>query len=163
MKKQVVLFGLLLMSFGSSNAQLLNKISKAKNQASQASEVIEKGKEITKGGKKKKGGEPAALKLDWNTFKQTPAITFNSLLYGTGSSTGRIDNYTATFIPHKTADGKEVHAFADQSGYLKIKIFKDNQYMNYFEYSGDQVFDDGKKTKLNWPSSRYQRDGEWVG
>ena len=46
MKKQVVLFGLLLMSFGSSNAQLLNKISKAKNQASQASEVIEKGKEI---------------------------------------------------------------------------------------------------------------------
>lgn len=163
MKKQVLLFGLLLMAFGSSNAQLLNKISKAKNQASDASEVVEKGKEVTKGGKKKKGGEPAALKLDWNIFKQTPAITFNSLLYGTGSSTGRIDNYTATFIPHKTADGKEVHAFADQSGYLKIKIYKDNQYMNYFEYSGDQVFDDGKKTKLNWPSSRYQRDGEWVG
>ena len=93
MKKQVLLFGLLLMSFGSSNAQLLNKISKAKNQASDASEVVEKGKEVAKGGKKKKGGEPAALKLDWNIFKQTPAITFNSLLYGTGSSTGRIDNY----------------------------------------------------------------------
>ncbi len=35
--------------------------------------------------------------------------------------------------------------------------------MNYFEYSGDQVFDEGKKTKLNWPSSRYQRNGEWAG
>ena len=30
---------------------------------------------------------------------------------------------------------------------MKIKIFKDNQYINYFEYEGDQVFDDGKKTK----------------
>ena len=58
---------------------------------------------------------------------------------------------------------EELITIADQSGYLKIKIYKDNQYMNYFEYSGDQVFDDGKKTKLNWPSSRYQRDGEWVG
>src|SRR5690606_13497573 len=107
-------------------------------QASQAKKVVEKGKETTKGGKNKKGGESAGLKLDWNTFKQTPAITFNSLLYGTGSSTGRIDNYTATFIPHKTADGKEVHSFTDQAEYLRIKIYKDDQYMNYFQYEGNQ-------------------------
>ncbi|QBZ97361.1 hypothetical protein [Flavobacterium sangjuense] len=163
MKKHVLLVGLLLLSFSNTNAQLLNKIVKAKNQASQASEVVEKGKEVIgKVDKKRKGSSGSAgLKLDWTTFKQTPAITFNSLLYGT--TAGTINSYTATFIPNKTVDGRTVHPFADQSEYLRIKVFKDNQYMNYFEYAGDQVFDDGKKTKFNEPSSRYQRDGEWVG
>lgn len=85
----------------------------------------------------------------------------HSLLYGTTART--INSYTATFIPSKTVDGKTVHHFENQSEYLRIKVFKDNEYMNYFEYSGDQVFDDGKKIKFNEPSSRYQRDGEWVG
>ncbi|HLP63475.1 hypothetical protein [Flavobacterium sp.] len=164
MKKNVLLLGLVLFSFGTTNAQLLNKLKKAKDQTSQASEVVEKVSETTKGGKKKKaGGFPTGLKLDWTMFKQTPAVTFNSLLYGTGSSPGLINSYTATFIPNKTVDGKTVHHFENQSEYLRIKVFKDNQYMNYFEYSGDQVFDDGKKTKFNEPDSRYQRDGEWVG
>ena len=163
MKKKGILLGLVLCSFVTTNAQLLNKLKKAKDQTSQASEVVEKASEVAKGGKKKKGSASAGLKLDWNTFKQTPAVTFNSLLYGTGSSPGLINSYTATFIPNKTVDGRTVNAFADQSEYLRIKVFKDNQYMNYFEYSGDQVFDDGKKTKFNEPSSRYQRDGEWVG
>lgn len=163
MKKKVTLLGLVLFTFLTSNAQLLNKISKVKNQVSQASGVIEKGKELSNGGKKKKGSGSEGLKLDWNTFKQTPAITFNSLLYGTGSSPGLINSYTATFIPNKTVDGRIVNPNSDQAEYLKIKVYKDNQYMNYFEYTGDQVFDDGKKTKFNEPSSRYQRDGEWVG
>ncbi|WP_333599293.1 hypothetical protein [Flavobacterium sp.] len=167
MKKKGILLGLVLFSFLTTNAQLLNKIIKAKNTANQASEVVEtveKGKEAVKGGKKKKGSSGSAgLKLDWTMFKQTPAVTFNSLLYGTGSSPGLINSYTATFIPNKTVDGRTVNAFADQSEYLRIKVYKDGQYMNYFEYSGDQVFDDGKKTKFNEPSSRYQRDGEWVG
>lgn len=163
MKKQVLLVGLVLVSFSTANAQLFNKVSKATTTASQAKTVVEKGSEIIeKVDKKKKGKgkESAGLKLDWSTFKQTPAITFNSLLYGT---TTRADNYTATFIPNKTANGKDVDVVGDQSEYLKIKVFKDGQYMNYFEYSGDQVFDDGKKTKFNSPGSRYQRDGEWVG
>lgn len=165
MKKNVILLGLVLFSFGTTNAQLLNKLKKAKDQTSQASEVVEKASEVSKGGKKKKGGGgfPTGFKLDWTTFKQTPAVTFNSLLYGTGSSPGLINSYTATFIPNKTVDGRTVNASSDQSEYLRIKVFKDGQYMNYFEYSGDQVFDDGKKTKFNEPSSRYQRDGEWVG
>lgn len=162
MKKRVLLFGLVLFSVSTTNAQLLNKVIKAKNQASQASEVVEKGKEIIKG-KNKKGSSSAGLKLDWNTFKQTPAVTFNSLLYGTGSSPGLINNYTATFIPNKTVDGKTVSTTTDQAEYLRIKVYKDGQYKNYFEYDGTQVFDDGKKTKFNEPSSRYQRDGEWVG
>lgn len=161
MKKKVVLLGLVLFSFVNTNAQLLNKIKKTKNQASQTKEVVEKGKEVVKGGKKKLSSGFDGLKLDWNTFKQTPAVTFSSLLYGT--TAGTINSYTATFIPNKTVDGKTVNPIYDQAEYLKIKVFKDNQYMNYFEYSGNQVFDDGKKTKFNEPSSRYQRDGEWVG
>lgn len=161
MKKRAILLGLVLCSVVTTNAQLLNKLNKAKNTANQASEVVEtveKGKEaVKKGDKSKKGGGggfSAGLKLDWTQFKQTPAITMSSLLYGT--TAGTINSYTATFIPNKTVSGKTVNAFSDQSEYLRIKVFKNNQYMNYFEYSGDQVFDDGKKTKFNEPSSRYQ-------
>jgi hypothetical protein len=163
--KTVALFVALLFSFTAANAQLLNKVTKAANTASN---VVQGAKGVEKVAKKVKGkagggGFPTGLKLDWTTFKQTPAVTFNSLLYGTGSSPGLINSYTATFIPNKTTSGKTVHAFADQSEYLRIKVYKDGEYMNYFEYAGDQVFDDGKKTKFNEPSSRYMRDGEWVG
>lgn len=161
MKKHVLLIGLMLIFFNNTNAQLLGKLSKAKSQADQVSKAVDKGSEITKKGKKKSNGGFGGLKLDWTTFKQTPAVTFNSLLYGT--TAGTINSYTATFIPSKTVDGKTVHHFENQSEFLRIKVFKDNEYMNYFEYSGDQVFDDGKKIKFNEPSSRYQRDGEWVG
>jgi len=161
MKKQVLLIGLLLISFTNANAQLLGKLKKAKDQAAKTVETVDAGKEVVKGAKKKLGNVSGGLKLDWTTFKQTPAVTFNSLLYGT--SGGRIDNYTATFIPNKTVSGKTVDHITDQAEYLKIKVYKDGQYQNYFEYSGDQVFDDGKKTKFNSPKGRYQRDGEWVG
>lgn len=163
MKKRLLFIGLLALSFNNSHAQLLNKIKNTTNQAATATKAVSKGKELIKGGKQKAGISSAGLKLDWTTFKQTPAITFNSLLYGTGSSPGRLDNYTGTFIPHKTADGRDVHAFEDQSEYLRVKVYKDGQYQNYFEYSGDQIFDDGKKTKFNSPGSRYKRDGEWIG
>lgn len=161
MKKHALLIGLLLFSFTNTNAQLLNKIKKTKDQATKTTETVSSGNEVLKGAKKKLANVSGGLKLDWNTFKQTPAVTFSSLLYGTTG--GRIDNYTATFIPNKTVDGKEVNHITNQAEYLKIKVYKDGQYKNYFEYSGDQVFDDGKKTKFNSPSSRYQRDGEWVG
>ncbi len=155
-----------LFSFTATNAQLLNKLKKASNDAGTAVEATKTADKVLKSAKGKAGkggksGDFGGLKLDWTTFKQTPAVTFNSLLYGT--TAGTINSYTATFIPNKTVDGRTVHPFSDQSQYLRIKVFKDNQYMNYFEYSGDQVFDDGKKTKFNEPSSRYQRDGEWVG
>jgi len=140
------------------DAQLLSKISRAANTAGTAVKVAKKGEEMAGKGKGKSG---AGLKLDWTEFNMTPAITFNSLLYGT--TDGRCDNYTGTFIPHKKANGQAVDPVSDQADYLKIKIYKDNQYINYFEYEGDQVFDDGKKTKFNSPKDRYQRDGEWVG
>lgn len=162
MKKNVLLIGLLLITFGNANAQLLGKVKKAKDQSENTAEAVSEGSKLVKGAKKKGGANASAgLKLDWTTFKQTPAVTFNSLLYGTTSS--RCDNYTATFIPHKTAGGKEVDPIYDQAEYLKIKIYKDDKYINYFEYEGDQVFDDGKKTKYNSPKGRYKRDGEWVG
>lgn len=161
--KTSVLLIALLFSFTGANAQLFNKV---KNAANTASNVVQGAKGVEKVVNKAKGkggggGFAPGLKLDWTMFKQTPAITFNSLLYGT--TAGTINSYTATFIPNKTANGKPVDAIGDQSEYLRIKVFKDGQYMNYFEYSGDQVFDDGKKTKFNEPSSRYMRDGEWVG
>ena len=123
MKKQVLLIGLLLISFTNANAQLLGKLKKAKDQATKTVETVDAGKEVVKGAKKKLGNVSGGLKLDWTTFKQTPAVTFNSLLYGT--SGGRIDNYTATFIPNKTVSGKTVDHITDQAEYLKIKVYKD--------------------------------------
>lgn len=161
-KTQVLVIGF-LFSFTVSNAQLFNKVKNAVNTASNVAQGAKGIEKVAKAAKGKGGGGGFApgLKLDWTTFKQTPAITFNSLLYGT--TAGTINSYTATFIPNKTANGKPVDHISQQSEYLRIKVYKDGQYMNYFEYSGDQVFDDGKKTKFNEPSSRYQRDGEWVG
>jgi hypothetical protein len=85
---------------------------------------VEKGKEVVKGGKKKLSSGFGGLKLDWNIFKQTPAVTFSSLFYGT--TAGTINSYTATFIPNKAVDGKTVDPIYDQAEYLKIKVFKDN-------------------------------------
>jgi len=154
------LIALALCSSYIANAQLLSKISKAANTANSAAKTVKTAEKLGET-VKKSDGATTGLKLDWTTFKLTPAITFNSLLYGT--TAGRCDNYTATFIPNKTINGKPVDHISDQAEYLKIKVFKNNQYMNYFEYSGDQVFDDGKKTKFNSPKNRYKRDGEWVG
>lgn len=157
---KIPLIAIALCCFSLADAQIIGKMSRAANTVSTAKKVAKTGEQLA-GDKKRKGGSSAGLQLDWTTFKQTPAITFNSLLYGT--SNGRFDNYTGTFIPHKTASGQQVDIVSDQSEFLKIKVFKDNQYINYFEYSADQVFDDGKKTKFNTPKNRYQRDGEWVG
>jgi hypothetical protein len=159
--KKIILMACIAFTVNT-QAQLLNKVVKAKNQATQAAGAVEKISDAKKGGKNKKGGGfPAGLKLDWTMFKQTPAITFNSLLYATNP--GVCASYTATFVPNKTASGKTVDTSSDQAEYLRIKVFKDNEYMNYFQYDGNQRFDDGKKTKFNQPTSRYQRDGEWVG
>lgn len=153
------------------DAQLLGKIKRAANTADNAAntakDVNDAAKNVkgaVKGAKgKASGGSNMAsgLKLNWNEFQQTPAITFNSLLYGT--SFNRFMDYTGTFIPRTTAAGKEVNTITDQAEYLRIKIYKGDQYITYFEYDGRQAFDDGKKTKFNTPGSRYQRDGEWVG
>jgi len=166
--KNKVLIITMLFSLTVSNAQLFNKVKKAANDAGNVVETTKEANKVLKTAKGKAkggggGGFAPGLKLDWTTFKQTPAVTFNSLLYGTGSSPGLINSYTATFIPNKTVDGKTVSTSADQAEYLRIKVYKDGQYKNYFEYDGTQVFDDGKKTKFNEPSSRYMRDGEWVG
>jgi len=167
MKKQALIIGLLLFSFTTTQAQLLGKLRKAATDVNNASSTVKEGEEALKNAKKKGGAAASGgLKLDWTMFKQTPAVTFNSLLYGTSVGLGgltHLESYTATFIPNKTASGAEVNAIHDQADYLRIKVYKDGQYLTYFEYSGNQVFDDGKKTKYNVPTSRYQRNGEWVG
>ncbi|WP_298224056.1 hypothetical protein [Flavobacterium sp.] len=166
--KTQVLSIMLLCSLGNVNAQLLGKLKKAASDVNSVSNTVKTGESVVKNVKQKAGSATgsAGLKLDWNTFKLTPAITFNSLLYGTSIGTGgltRFEGYTATFIPNKTASGATVDAISDQAEYLKVKVYKGDQYITYFEYSGTQTFDDGKKTKFNAPSSRYQRNGEWVG
>ena len=141
---------IVLLSCFSMNAQLLKSLKKKVKGKKAKTEVV----------------ESKALKLDWNTFNMTPAVTFGSLLYGTNVFTGgntRFSSYTATFIPHKTENGADVNTISDQDKFLKIKVYKDGEYITYFEYDGGQTFDDGKKTKFNEPSSRYQRNGEWVG
>lgn len=161
----------LLCSFGATQAQLLGKLRKAASDVNNASNTVKAGENVLQNVKGKAGGlsgasGSAGLKLDWTQFKQTPAITFNSLLYGTTIGTGgltRFDSYTATFIPNRTASGAAVNAIHDQADYLKVKVYKGDQYLTYFEYSGTQTFDEGKKTKFNTPTSRYQRNGEWVG
>ncbi|WP_162126191.1 hypothetical protein [Flavobacterium phycosphaerae] len=167
MKKKLLIIGLLFFSLTNSNAQLLGKLKKAASDVNSASNTVKTGEEVLKNTKKKAGGGASSgLKLDWNTFKQTPAVTFSSLLYGTNIGIGgltHLESYTATFIPNKTINGTTVDPIYDQENYLKIKVYKDGQYLTYFEYSGNQVFDDGKKTKYNNPTSRYKRDGEWVG
>lgn len=157
---------ILVMTALSANAQLLNSVKKVAKAADVAQDGVKVAKAVSK--KAGKGGSSgsAGLKLDWNTFNMTPAITFNSLLYGTQIFTNghtRFESYTATFIPHKKAGGGDVSTTSEQDQFLKVKVYKDDQYLNYFEYDGHQTFEEGKKTKFNAPSSRYQRDGEWVG
>lgn len=155
----------LLFSFTAANAQLLNKVKKAANTASnvvEGSKGVEKVAKAAKG--KAAGGGAAGLKLDWNMYKMTPSITFNSLLYGTEVFTNggtRFQDYTATFVPDKTASGAKVDVISDQDKFLKIKVYKGDQYLNYFEYNANQWFEEGKKVKYNAPTSRYMRDGDW--
>jgi len=178
--KQIKMSALLVvsvLSFGSANAQLLKtlgKVNSAANTAKTAAKVVDAAKGSEAGSGAGKAGAaagigasmPAGAKLDWTQFKQTPAITFNSLLYGTSIGTSgntRFENYTATFVPNKKASGGTIDAIRDQGDYLRVKVYKDGQYKTYFEYSGTQTFDEGKKVKFNGPTSRYQRAGEWVG
>lgn len=175
MKQKLVIIGLMLCAYTNSNAQLLNKIQKTANQANNAVETVKTAEEVVNTGEKvakkvkNKGGASSgtsSLKLDWNMYKQTPAVTFNSLLYATNIGTGgltQFTGYTATFVPNKTAAGATVNTVHDQAEFLKIKVYKGDQYITYFEYDGFQQFDDGKKIKYNTPTSRYKRDGEWVG
>ena len=106
-----------------------------------------------------------ALELDWNSFKLTPAITMSSLLYGTtvyeegGTS---LANYTASFVPFNKADGSAVNSNYDQAEFLKIKVYKGEEFVDYFEYSGGQTFDNNKLRKLNEPRSRYQKNGKFT-
>ncbi len=105
------------------------------------------------------------LELDLTTFRMKPAITFASLLYGTQVHTGgstRFENYTGTFIPYVKADGSPVNTIGDQGQYLKVKVYKGEEFVDYFEYDGGQTFDNNKKRKLNGPTSRYMKNGDWA-
>lgn len=161
---KIPLLALALFHFTSADAQLLRKLAKAANTADNVSKTVKVGESLA-GDVKQTAGAVGGLKLDWNMYKQTPAITFNSLLYGTSVGLGgltRFENYTGTFIPRKKAGGGDVNTITEQSEFLKIKVYKGDQYITYFEYDGGQAFDDGKKTKFNAPSSRYKRGGEWT-
>lgn len=158
--KTIVL--LLLFAVNTSNAQFGGLLKKSKKKSSK--------KESTKKEKKstseKSTNAEKDLTLDWNTYKLTPSITFNSLLYGTtvnSRGSAKFQTYTATFIPSIKEDGSKVSPIYDFSKFLKIKVFKDNNYVTYFQYDGSQTFDNGKKRKYNPARKRYQRDnGEWV-
>ncbi|MDO5970790.1 hypothetical protein Q4Q35_13315 [Flavivirga aquimarina] len=154
MKKLTMILGIttLVLVGTTANAQLgrLKNLTKKK----------ERKEKTTSEGKDKK-----ALELDYTTFKFTPAITMSSLLYATEISekgSTRLQNYTASFVPYKKKDGSSVSNLNDQSQYLIIKVFKGTEFIDYFEYDGDQTFDNKKLRKLNAPSSRYQKNGEWA-
>jgi len=138
----------LFLSMPSANAQLGRLLKKNKKGKAIAGKITKKG-----------GASANGLSLDWNTFKMSPSVTFHSLLYGTkvweGGST-RLETYTATFVPPANGHSEIVD-------YLKIKVYKGDEFITYFAYDGGQTFDNGKKRKFNAPGSRYQRDGEWVG
>jgi len=135
MKQKLVIIGLMLCAYTNSNAQLLNKIQKTANQANNAVETVKTAEEVVNTGEKvakkvkNKGGASSgtsSLKLDWNMYKQTPAVTFNSLLYATNIGTGgltQFTGYTATFVPNKTAAGATVNTVHDQAEFLKIKMY----------------------------------------
>ncbi|MCB0402953.1 MAG: hypothetical protein KDD41_12770 [Flavobacteriales bacterium] len=105
------------------------------------------------------------LDLDYNTFNLTPAVTMNSLLYGTIVYTGgstRLESYTASFVPYKKTDGSVVNTVYDQSKYLKVKVYKGTEFIDYFEYDGSTTFDNNKLRKFNAPTSRYKKNGDWA-
>ncbi|WP_417558796.1 hypothetical protein [Mesoflavibacter zeaxanthinifaciens] len=164
--KTSALIILLFMSFTTVNAQLFKKVKKAGKSAKNVIENTNGADKVLKSAKGNIAVSSSDLKLDWSEFDMAPAITLNSLLYGTSVSTKgetTLNNYTASFIPHTTANGTKVNTIGDQDKYLKIKVYKGDNYITYFEYSGSQTFADGKLTKFNTPSSRYQIDGEWIG
>ncbi len=106
-----------------------------------------------------------ALDLDFTTFNLTPAVTMSSLLNGTktypkGSS--QFESYTASFIPNKKKDGSMVNTITEQAEFLKIKVYKGTEFIDYFEYDGGQTFDDSKLRKFDAPSSQYKKNGEWA-
>lgn len=151
-----------------SHAQIGGLIKKAKDKATKSEEPAGTTKTEEKTVTETKGNNSApadGLDLDFTTFNLTPAITMNSLLYGTvvypgGSS--RFENYTASFIPYKKKDGTNVDAIRDQSKFLKVKVYKGTEFVDYFEYDGSQTFDDLKLRKFNAPSSQYKKNGEWA-
>lgn len=156
-----------LCTFGPANSQILRKLAKAADQANTANDIVkatgDSGKAVK--GKVSGGAGATGMKLNWSEFNQTPAVTFNSLLYGTSvfmQGGTRLENYTATFVPGTKASGGKVDAIREQDQYLKVKVFKGDQFITYFEYDGGQKFDEGKKIKFNAPTSRYQINGEWV-
>ena len=167
-KTAVWIAALALFTFGPAQAQLLKKIGKAADQVNTANDIV---KATGSSGKAVKGkvagatGSISGMKLNWSQYNLTPAVTFNSLLYGTQvfmNGGTRLENYTATFVPNTKAGGGQVNTIYDQAEYLKIKVFKGDQFITYFEYDGGQQFDEGKKIKYNKPTSRYQINGEWV-
>lgn len=127
--------------------------------------LVKKAAQSTKSNKETKEEPAKELELDWTTFKMTPAITMSSLLYGTKVHKGggtRLESYTASFVPYLKTDGSEVSSVYDQSQYLKVKVYKGTEFIDYFEYDGGTTFDDKKLRKFNAPTSRYQKNGDWA-
>jgi len=124
-----------------------------------------KAKKKVKGEIEKVVNKATTLPLDWNSFDMTAAISFRSLLKNTqvferGGT--RLGSYTSTFVPYKRVGGSLVDMVRDQSTYLKVKAYKGDKFITYYEYDGGQSFDNNKRRNFTEPSSRYKRDGEWT-
>ena len=164
--KIITLILLLIFSMTSADAQIKGLLKKAKK----VEKVAKKGKKVKNALKKAKigsnilsGGD--GLSLDWDSFNMTPAISFNSLLKNTQvfeSGGTRLGSYTSTFVPYKKANGSPVDMVSDQDKYLKVKAYKGDDYITYYEYDGGQAFDNNKRRNFTEPGSRYMRDGDWT-
>lgn len=164
--KKITLLALLSITL-TTQAQIDGLLKKAKDKTSTKEEPKSTAKSNETKVSETKKAEPQEkdLDLDFSTFNLTPAITMSSLLYGTkiyphGASS--FENYTASFIPYKKKDGSTVNTITEQSKFLKVKVYKGTEFIDYFEYDGGQTFDDSKLRKFNAPTSRYKKNGEWA-
>lgn len=163
--KKIILLAITFIAL-TSQAQISGLLKKAKDKSSKTDEstntttTSKQNKPESNDEKKEKD-----LELDFTTFNLTPAITLNSLLYGTkiyANGASGFESYTASFIPNKKKDGSPVNPITEQSKFLKVKVYKGTEFVDYFEYDGSQTFDDSKLRKFNAPTSQYKKNGEWA-
>ncbi|TSJ42425.1 hypothetical protein [Fluviicola chungangensis] len=170
LKRISILTVLICLGSPIANAQLKSMVKKATQSESKEEPAKTKEEPVKSNSEpvkttKVETATPKDLELDWTTFKMTPAITMSSLLYGTQVYTGggtSLASYTASFVPYLKADGTPVSTVYDQGQYLKVKVYKGNEFIDYFEYDGSQTFENQKLRKFNEPGSRYMKNGDWA-
>jgi len=96
-----------------------------------------------------------AVTLDWKQYSQTPAITMETLLSGTQISDHgnlRMNFYTGTFIPNKTASGTPVAPLYKNEGTLRTKLFVNDKMVKETLFNDGDYFTEGKQVRLQTQS-----------